>query len=117
MATRPRVPRQPKRGTASGPGPDQVAVRMRSHPREHRGSRDSTLVLVVRDRESLLTQVIPFFERQPLLSSKQQEFVTFAAIVRSMARGEHLDEEGFRRIRALAISMNGGGRYRRVHRV
>jgi hypothetical protein len=82
----------------------------------HRGSRDTTLVFVVRRRHDLLRQVIPFFEANPLLSSKQQEFVTFAAIVQAMARGEHLSLSGFEALKALALTMNGGGRYRRVHR-
>src|SRR5438309_8372389 len=82
----------------------------------HRGSADTTLVYVVRNREDLLTRVIPFFEAQPLLSSKQQEFVVFAAIVRAMANGEHLVAERFEALRRVALSMNGGGRYRRVHR-
>jgi hypothetical protein len=83
----------------------------------HRGSRDTCLVFVVRKREDLLQRVIPFFETQPLLSSKQQEFSVFARIVRAMDAGEHLSEEGFRSLRQLALSMNGGGRYRTVHRI
>ena len=82
----------------------------------HRGSSDTTLVLVVRNRTDLLTRVIPFFERQPLVSSKHQEFLVFAHIVRAMAEGRHLTLEGFESLKALAITMNGGGRYRRVHR-
>ena len=82
----------------------------------HRGSADTSLVYVVRKRSDLLTQVIPFFEAQPLLSSKQQEFVVFARIVRAMANGEHLAAEGFGALRDLALTMNGGGKYRRVHR-
>ena len=82
----------------------------------HRGSRDTTLVFVVRRRLDLLTQVIPFFEANPLLSSKHEEFVTFAVIVRSMAAGEHLVSSGFEALKARALTMNGGGRYRRVHR-
>jgi hypothetical protein len=82
----------------------------------HRGSRDTTLVLVVRNRSDLVERVIPFFERQPLLSGKQDEFVTFRAIVMAMARGEHLLNGGFEPLRALALTMNGGGKYRRVHR-
>ena len=50
----------------------------------HRGSRDTTLVYVVRRRVDLLTRVIPFFERQPMISGKQREFETFALIVRAM---------------------------------
>src|SRR5437870_2178941 len=82
----------------------------------HRRSKDTTLVFVVRDRQDLLTKVIPFFQTQPLLSGKQQEFLTFARVVRAMSEGEHLSEEGFRRLAERAVSMNGGGRYRRVHR-
>jgi LAGLIDADG DNA endonuclease family protein len=77
---------------------------------------DTTLVLVVRKRTDLLTKVIPFFESQPLLSSKHEDFLTFAAIVRAMDRGEHLETEGFARLCDVALGMNGGGKYRRVHR-
>jgi hypothetical protein len=52
----------------------------------HRGTRDTTLVFVVRRREDLMTKIIPFFEREPLVSSKQQEFVTFASIVQAIER-------------------------------
>ena len=82
----------------------------------HRGTNDRTLVLVVRRRVDLLQRVIPFFERNPLLSCKQQEFVAFVGIVRQMAEGEHLSDEGFERLAAVALQMNGGGRYRRLHR-
>ena len=81
----------------------------------HRGSNDHTYVLVVRRRKDLLERVIPFFERNPLLSCKQDEFATFARIVRAMSRGEHLVNEGFERLAAEALQMNGGGRYRRLH--
>jgi len=73
-------------------------------------------VLVVRRREDLLDKVIPFFEQNPPLSCKQQEFVTFARIVRSLASGEHLCTGGFERFAAQALRMNGGGRYRRLYR-
>ncbi|SRR6266849_6251372 len=81
----------------------------------HRNSLDSTLVYVVRNRDDLATKVIPFFERQPLLSSKHQEFLVFARIVRAMVRGEHLDVAGAS-FRSEALLMNGGGRYRRAHK-
>ena len=37
-------------------------------------------------------------------------------IVRAMAAGEHLSLSGFDALKARALTMNGGGRYRRVHR-
>src|SRR5437773_9712711 len=49
----------------------------------HRGSTDTTLVFVVRRRADLVERVIPFFEANPLVSSKQQEFVAFSRIVRA----------------------------------
>ncbi len=83
----------------------------------HRGSaNDRTIVFVVRRRSDLLCKVIPFFERNPLLSCKSHDFLVFADIVRRMSEGEHLDTDGFERLAARAVVMNGGGRYRRVHR-
>ena len=75
---------------------------------------DRALVYVVRDRDALLERVIPFFERNPLLSSKQVDVETFASIVRAMALNEHRSEVGFGRLLDLAVSMNGGGRFRKV---
>ena len=78
------------------------------------GRRDDALVYVVRKRDDLLRHVIPFFERSPLLSSKQRDFEKFAAIVRAMAEGRHRTEGGFSRLLEEALSMNGGGRFRSV---
>jgi hypothetical protein len=75
---------------------------------------DRALVYVVRDRDALLERVIPFFERNPLLSAKQADVETFARIVRAMDRSDHRTEAGFARLLDLALSMNGGGRSRKV---
>jgi hypothetical protein len=81
----------------------------------HRGSSDRTLILVVRRRSDLLERVVPFFEQQPLLSSKRVDYDAFATVVRAMAAGQHLQPEGFRALYQIAVGMNGGGRYRRLH--
>ena len=78
----------------------------------HRAS-DRTQVFVVRRRQDLLEHVIPFFERNPLLSEKHQTFTTFAFIVRSMAKGLLLEYEGFAELVRAAFTMNGEGSYRR----
>ncbi|MGH3013081.1 MAG: LAGLIDADG family homing endonuclease, partial [Gaiellaceae bacterium] len=78
------------------------------------GRRDQAVVLVVRNRADLLDRVIPFFERSPLLSSKQRDFEKFACIVRAMGAGHHRSREGFQELLSLALSMNGNGRFRRV---
>jgi LAGLIDADG DNA endonuclease family protein len=76
--------------------------------------RDSALVFVVRERGALLDRVIPFFDRNPLLSSKQADFEKFALIVREMAQGRHLTLAGFGELLDTALSMNGAGRFRKV---
>jgi hypothetical protein len=76
--------------------------------------RDQALVLVVRNREALLERVIPFFERCPLLSTKQEDFEKFSCVVREMALGHHRTHAGFVRLLRIALSMNGSGRFRKV---
>jgi hypothetical protein len=76
--------------------------------------RDRAMVFVVRNRDDLLTRVIPFFERSPLLSAKQADFQTFARVVRGMALGHHLTLAGFGELLELALSMNREGRFRKV---
>ncbi len=76
--------------------------------------RDRALVFVVRNRHDLLERVIPFFERNPLLSAKHADFEKFASVVRELALGHHRTDAGFRRLLGIAVSMNGGGRYRKV---
>jgi LAGLIDADG DNA endonuclease family protein len=78
------------------------------------GRKDRAVVYVVRRRQDLLEHVIPFFERSPLLSSKHEDFEKFAAIVRSMAAGQHRTPSGFSELLDDALSMNGGGRFRKV---
>ena len=78
------------------------------------GRKDRVMVLVVRRRQDLLTKVIPFFERTPLISSKQRDFEAFSSIVKTMALGEHRERFGFMRILELGLSMNGNGRFRQV---
>ena len=77
-------------------------------------SSDRTLVFVVRRRRDLMERVIPFFERNPLLSDKRRSFSDFAHIVRSMDAGKHLTWLGFEQLVRLAHRVNGDGRYRKI---
>ena len=70
---------------------------------------DKTLKFEVRSLRSLLTAVIPFFERYPLQSSKRNDFEVFAEVCRSMATGDHLASEGILRISELVSTMNSSG--------
>jgi len=93
---------------------DLIQRRLQCGYIKRNGRKDQVMVFVVRRREDLLKKVIPFFERTPLISSKQSEFETFATVVRAMAAGEHLREPGFSQILELGLSMNGNGRFRQV---
>jgi len=77
-------------------------------------SRDKTYVLVVKRHRDLYERVIPFFERFPLRSEKQQEFLKFAQVVEMMHRKEHLTINGLKLISEIAFSMNGA-KFRKHH--
>jgi LAGLIDADG endonuclease len=76
--------------------------------------KDRALVFVVRKRDDLLEKVLPFFERNPLLSTKHADFEKFANVVRELALGTHRTDAGFDRLLRIALSMNGAGRFRKV---
>jgi hypothetical protein len=76
--------------------------------------KDNNLVLVVRNRHDLLNKVIPFFRTYPMLSEKQKDFEVFAYIVESMNAGKHMVYDIFLELLSKAITMNGGGKYRKL---
>ena len=78
-----------------------------------RNELDKNLVLVIRNRQELLTKVIPFFEKNPLFSPKQKDFVKFALIVRAMEQKVHFEKKGFSKLLRIALSMNRKGIYRK----
>ena len=61
---------------------------------------------VVRRREDLLERIIPFFQRYPMRTSKQQNFEKFAACVERMSAGYHLTRDGLIEIARIAETMN-----------
>ncbi len=76
-----------------------------------KGPDSDVLTYAVHARRDLEGVIIPFFERHaPRV--KERDLRTFAAIVRSMQRGEHFTDAGFERIVRLAYSMNGSGKQR-----
>ena len=80
---------------------------------DRRRLNDRTCVLVVRRRFDLETRVIPFFERNTLISEKRHDFEAFATIVKAMTNKEHLTTSGFRKLVTKAFTTNGAGRYRK----
>jgi hypothetical protein len=64
----------------------------------------------VRCLDELVERVVPFFEANPLLSSKQRDFERFAAVCRLLRTGAHRTSSGLREIVDLAMSMNASGK-------
>ena len=58
------------------------------------GRKDQVMVFVVRKREDLIDKVLPFFEHNPLISSKRKDFETFARIVRSWRQASTSESMG-----------------------
>ena len=55
----------------------------------------------VRKLENLSTVIVPFFEKHPLKTRKQQDFLLFRDVVRMMGRGVHLTVDGLEAIRRM----------------
>ena len=60
----------------------------------------------VRRLADLQERVAPFFEANPLRTAKAHDFMSFAAVVRMMGRGDHLTMEGLHRIAEIAATTN-----------
>jgi hypothetical protein len=60
----------------------------------------------VRRREELVKTIIPFFERYPLRTSKQENFLKFAECMDLMGIGAHLTPSGLIKIVKIAETMN-----------
>src|SRR5579872_5208482 len=71
---------------------------------------DKTLKYEVRSLDDLIERIIPFFEANPLLSSKQRDFERIADICRLVRTGAHRSLAGLRVIVALAATMNVSGK-------
>jgi hypothetical protein len=74
--------------------------------------REPLLRFSVKRRMDLVERIIPFFEEHPLVTTKAEDFMKFAAVVRAMELGEHLREEGLARIARTTETMNRRGRSR-----
>ncbi len=78
-----------------------------------KGPDSAVMTYSVYRRSDLVAAIVPFFERFPLRSRKQDDFLKFREIVRLMERDAHRTDAGFRMIVQLAFSMNKHGKQRR----
>lgn len=71
---------------------------------------DRTVKYEVRSLDDLVERIIPFFEANPLLSSKQRDFERFAEVCKLLRERAHRTEPGLRAIVSLAMAMNVSGK-------
>jgi hypothetical protein len=76
-----------------------------------KGPGSSVATYAVDSLRNLEAWIVPFFETYPLVV-KEADFRTFAEIVRSMRRKQHLEPSGFERLVRLAYGMNAQGKQR-----
>jgi LAGLIDADG endonuclease len=76
-----------------------------------KGPGSSVMTYSVYRLEDLSSRIVPFFENTKL-RVKDEDFRSFASIVRAMEKHEHLSESGFESIVRLAYAMNANGKQR-----
>lgn len=70
-----------------------------------RQNHDDRYELRIRKIEHLI-QIVNFFQKHPLKTSKNVQFKKFAKIIRKMEKGEHLSKNGLKEIIKLSMEMN-----------
>ena len=60
----------------------------------------------VRDKSDLLENVIPFFEKNKLMTAKSEDFASFKQVLQLIKEKKHLTETGFEQIKQIASTMN-----------
>ena len=74
--------------------------------RRHDNHKEDLFVYNVHRRSDLVRRIVPFFEANPLLTAKWEEFLKFREILRLMESGVHLTVDGLRRIAQIQQTMN-----------
>ena len=72
----------------------------------HDDHREDLLRFSVKRRSDLVEVVVPYFEERPLRTAKHLDFERFAAILRMMQEGSHLNEAGLTAIASVTEQMN-----------
>lgn len=80
----------------------------------HKRSKDSTYVYVVKNKRDLVMKIIPFFKYYPLYTKKKDDFEKFAVITQMIVGGYHQNKKGMVDIINLAYKMNNSGARRVV---
>src|SRR3989338_1460314 len=76
-----------------------------------RGRPDGVWYYEVNNFNAILDNVIPFYKRYNFLSAKKKrDFAKFCEMAEIIKRGEHIREEGIRKIIEIRREMNDGGK-------
>ena len=70
--------------------------------------KNSTLILEYRVRglSNFSNIIIPFFDSNPLLTKKKQDYEYFKQVIKLMESGEHLTQDGLSRLLDIRNKMN-----------
>jgi hypothetical protein len=71
-------------------------------------NNNKALIYQVRNLSEITKIIIPHFEKYPLITQKQSDFLLFKEIVELMDKGEHLTKDGLAKIINLKASLNKG---------
>ena len=71
-------------------------------------SKDETFRLKVSNLDQLQDIIIPHFDKYPLISQKQGDYLLFKDVISRMLNKEHLTREGLEQIAAIKASLNLG---------
>ena len=81
-----------------------------------RSRKDGVWYYEVNNFTAIIENVIPFFDRFGFLSAKKKrDYAKFKQLANLILRGEHLTEEGIRKILEIRKEMNDGGAGRRKY--
>lgn len=72
----------------------------------HDNHRSPLARYVVRRRDDLRMKIVPFFESNPLMTAKRNDFMLFRSVLELMDNRRHLDFEGLSTIAAITQRMN-----------
>jgi len=65
-------------------------------------------VFYVNSLKDLIEVIIPFFDKYPLITQKQGDYILFKQAIELMKNKEHLTVEGLTKIVSIKASMNKG---------
>ena len=74
--------------------------------RRHDNHKEDMLSYQVLRRDDLRQRIVPFFEANPLVTAKSEDFLKFREILDMMERRLHLSVDGLRRIALVQQTMN-----------